>query len=166
MTRNVRELPHDLLAEKSLLGCLIIDGGGIDEISDLKLKQDDFYHPQYGTIFDAIIDLVGANKPIDYITVCSRLTEKGKLEEVGGQSAIMEIAEEQASSANIYAYGKVVKDKSSLRELVRTAMRVSEMGMDFKGDTQEFFQEVEASFFGLTNEAKLGKCKTQRLFEA
>jgi replicative DNA helicase len=157
MTRNVRELPHDLLAEKSLLGCLIIDGGGIDEISDLKLRQEDFYHPQYGTIFEAIIDLAGANKPIDYITVCSRLTEKGKLEEIGGQSAIMGIAEDQASSANIYAYGKVVKDKSSLRELVRTAMRVSEMGMDFKGDTQEFFQEVEASFFGLTNEAKAGK---------
>lgn len=152
----IKELPHDLLAEKSLLGCLLIDGLSFDDISDLKLKGVDFFHPQYGIIYDAIADLSGDNMPIDYVTLCSRLTEKGKIEEVGGQTAILELNEEVASAANIYHYGKTVKDKSSLREIVRTAYRVAEMGMSFEGKAQDYIQEVEASFFKLTNDAKSG----------
>ncbi len=153
---EVRELPHDLLAEKSLIGCLIIDGSSFDDISDLKLSSEQFFHPQYGIIFDAIADLALSNQPIDYVTVCSKLTDLGKLEEVGGQSFILEIVEDQASAANIYHYGKTVKDKASLREIVRTAMRVAEMGMNYKGKAEDYIQDVEASFFKLTNDAKTG----------
>lgn len=154
MDAPTRELPHDLLAEKSLLGCLIIDGNNYDEISNLKLEKEDFYHPSYGIIFDAITDLATTNRPIDYVTVCSMLKDRGKLEEIGGNGAVLEIVEDQVSAANIYHYGKVVKDKSSLREIVRTAQRVSEMGLNFTGDIDEFFEDVESSFFNLTNEAK------------
>lgn len=152
-----RELPHDLLAERSLLGCLIIDGESFDDISDLKLDQVDFYHPKYGSIFNSIKDLAMDNQPIDYVTVSSRLKELGKLEEVGGTTAITELVEDQASSANIYHYAKTVKDKSSLREIVRTSMRVTERGLNFQGKAEDFVQEVEASFFKLTNDAKSGK---------
>ncbi|MGB0452682.1 MAG: replicative DNA helicase [Bacteriovoracaceae bacterium] len=151
-----RELPHDLLAEKSLLGCLIIDNSAFDEIADLKLVAEDFYHPAYGKIFDAIQDLVLANKPIDYVTLCSKLSERGQLESLGGQSFIIEIVEEQASAAHIYDYAKIVKEKSSLRDIVKTAQRVADLGKTFSGKTEDFIQEVEASFFKLTNEAKSG----------
>ncbi len=153
---QVKDLPHDLLAEKTLLGCLMVDGRSYDQMSDLKLGGKDFYHPQFGLIFDAITNLTQANNPIDYITVCGKLTERGLLEKVGGQSAVLEIVEEQASTANIYHYAKIVKDKSSLREIVRTAFRVADMGMEYTGKTEDFFQEVESSFFKLTNDAKSG----------
>lgn len=152
-----RELPHDLLAEKSLLGCLLLDGESFDDINDLKLKGSDFYHPQYGMIFEAIADLVLSNQPIDYVTVSSRLTEMQNLDKVGGAAALTEIVEDQASSANIYAYGKNVRDKSRLRQIVRTAMQVSTRGMSFQGKTEEFIEEVEREFFKLTNEAKSGR---------
>lgn len=152
-----RELPHDLLAERSLLGCLIIDGQSFDDISDLKLQGSDFYHPKYGVIFEAIKDLAMDNQPVDYVTVSSKLNEVGKLEEVGGTSAITDLVEDQASAANIYHYAKTVRDKSSLREIVRTSMRVTERGLNFQGKAEDFVQEVEASFFKLTNDAKSGK---------
>lgn len=151
-----RELPHDQLAEKSLLGCLIIDNQSFDQISDLKLKGEDFYHPAYGKVFEAINELFIANRPIDYVTLSSKLAEKGQLESIGGQSFILDIVEEQASISNIYNYGKIVKDKSSMRTLVKTAQTVSEMGRTFTGDADEFLQEVESRFFKLTNEAKKG----------
>jgi replicative DNA helicase len=153
----MRELPHDLLAERSLLGCLIIDGQSYDDVADLQLESVDFYHPKYGIIFEAIKEMVASNLPIDYITVSSKLNEFGKLETIGGTEALTEILEEQASAANIYAYGKVVKDKSSLREIVRTAMRVSEMGVNYQGKVEDFIQDVESKFFKLTNDAKSGK---------
>lgn len=150
------EMPHDLLAEKSLLSCLILDSNAFDEISDLKMEGIHFYHPKYGIVFDAIKDLAFSRKPIDYITLCSYLQDHGKLEELGGQSFVMDITEDQVSSANIRHYGQVVKDKASLREIVRTAKRVADMGLSYSGNTEDFIQEVEASFFGLTNEAKSG----------
>jgi replicative DNA helicase len=154
MNKPTKELPHDLLAEKSLLGCLIIDGTSFDDVSDLDILREDFHHPTYGLIFDCVKDLYISNQPVDYVTICSKLTQLGKLEEIGGQSFILEIVEDQATSANVYHYGKIVKDKSSLRELVRTANRVSQMGMDFTGPVEEYVQEVESSFFKLTNKAK------------
>ncbi len=153
---QINELPHDLLAEKALVGCLIIDGSVFDEISNLKISPDQFYDPRYGIIFDVIMDLSLANRAIDYVTVCSKLAEKGKLEEIGGQSFVLTLVEDQASSANVYDYAKIVKDKHSMREIVRTAMRVAQMGMTFTGDADDFIQEVEASFFKLTNDAKSG----------
>lgn len=153
---KIKELPHDILAEKSLVGCLIIDGMAFDQIADLALKKDDFYHPQYGHIFDAIKDLVLDNVAVDYVTVCSKLTERGLLESIGGNEAILNIVEDQASTANVHLYAKTVKDKASMREIVRTAMRVADLGLNYGGKTEDYVQEVEASFFKLTNDAKLG----------
>jgi replicative DNA helicase len=153
---NVNELPHDLLAEKALIGCLIIDGNIIDEISNLKLTSSQFYDPRYGILFDVITDLSQGNRAIDYVTVCSKLQEKGKLEEIGGQSFVLTIVEDQASVANVYEYGKIVRDKASMRDIVRTAMRVAQMGLTYTGDAEDFIQEVESSFFKLTNDAKTG----------
>ena len=156
MSQSVRELPHDLLAEKSFLSCLLIDGQAIDEISDLSIKRGDFYHPQYGKVFEAVQDLAMANEPIDYVTVCSKLQDRGSLEGLGGQSFILELIEDQASSANIYHYGKSVKEKASVREIVRAAMRIVEAGTNFSGNADEFLQEVEEKIFHLTTDARVG----------
>ena len=150
------ELPHDLLAEKALVGCLIIDGTAYAEISNLKLTSAQFYDPRYGLVFDVITDLSLGNRAIDFVTVCNRLKDKGKLEEVGGESFVSSLTEDQASSANVYEYAKIVKDKHSVREIIKTAMRVVQMGMSYTGEADDFIQDVESSFFKLTNEAKTG----------
>lgn len=150
------ELPHDLLAEKALVGCLIIDGTAYAEISNLKLTSSQFYDPRYGLVFDVITDLSLGNRAIDFVTVCNRLKDKGKLEEVGGESFVSSLTEDQASSANVYEYAKIVKDKHSVREIIKTAMRVVQMGMSYTGEADDFIQDVESSFFKLTNEAKTG----------
>lgn len=151
---EAKELPHDLLSEKSLLGCLIIDTSAVDELSDLKIDKADFYHPQYGIIYESILDLNLSNQPVDYVTLTSKLSEKGKLEAIGGKKALLNIVEDQASSANVYTYGKIVKDKASLRKMIKTAARVVEKGMNFSGQMEEFVQEIEESFFKLTLDAR------------
>ena len=153
---NLNELPHDLLAEKALVGCLIIDGTAYAEISNLKISSANFYDPRYGLVFDVITDLSLANRAVDFVTVCNRLKDKGKLEEVGGESFVSALTEDQASSANVYEYAKIVKDKFSMREIIKTAMRVVQMGMNYTGEADDFIQDVESSFFKLTNEAKTG----------
>ncbi|MBT3235982.1 MAG: replicative DNA helicase [Bdellovibrionales bacterium] len=151
-----KELPHDILAEQSLLGCLVIDGQSFDEISDLRLVAKDFYNSAFGEIYKVIADMAMNNKPIDYVTLCSSLSDQGKLDSVGGQSRILEMVEDQASSANIYQYASIIKDKSNLRNIVRTAMRIADSGMSYTGKIEDFIADVEASFFRLTNDAKTG----------
>ncbi len=153
---NQNELPHDLLAEKALVGCLIIDGTSFDEISNLQLVGDLFYDPRYGRVFDVVRDLSLANRAIDFVTVCNRLKDQGKLEEVGGESFVSSLVEDQASSANVYEYAKIVKDKYSMREIIKTAMRVVQRGMNYTGEAEDFIQDVESQFFKLTNDAKTG----------
>lgn len=154
---NKNELPHDLTAEKALLGCLLIDNGSFDEISDVNLENTDFYHPLYGIIFQAIKDLYIEGMPFDIVTVASKLNDHGKLERIGGQSALVNICDEVGSSANVEYYAQLIKQKSVLREVIRTATRVVQTGTNFNGDVTDFLQEVEANFFKLTTQSKSNK---------
>lgn len=150
-------LPHDHLAEKALLGCLLVDSSSFDEVSDLRLDKDDFHHRRHGIIYEVVADLVAANAPVDYVSVHSKLNERGLLASVGGQSFLTEINEDQASAANVRHYAAVVKDKSSLRSIIRKAHQVAELGKTFSGDLGDFLQEVESAFFNLTNDARAGR---------
>jgi replicative DNA helicase len=123
----------------------------------VNVESSDFYHPQYGTIFHAIKDLYIEGLPFDIVTVSSRLNDLGKLEKMGGQSALVAICDDVGSAANVEYYGKLIKQKSMLREVIRTATRVSQTGISFSGDVEDFLQEVEASFFKLTTQTKTNK---------
>jgi replicative DNA helicase len=157
MAGPTNELPHDLGAEKALLGCLLIDQSSFDEISDVGVNQDDFYHPQYGIIYQAIKDLHIEASPVDIVTVSSKLNDHGKLEKVGGQTALVTICDEIGSAANVEHYARLIKQKAVLREVVRTASRVMQTGTNFSGDVDDFLQDVEASFFKLTAQSKNSK---------
>ena len=148
------ELPHDLLAEKAFLGCLLTDNSSFEEITDLGIVEQDFYHPRYGTIFSGVLELYNDNKPFDLVSICSKLTDMGKLEAVGGQASILELIEDTASSANIYHYGKILKNKAILRSIVRTSKRITQEGLNFVGDVEEFIDEVESSFFNLASQSR------------
>lgn len=161
------ELPHDLGAEKALLGCLLIDNSSYDEISDVGLDPVDFYHPQYGIIFQAVKDLHMEAMPFDIVTVASKLNDHGKLERIGGQTALITICDEIGSAANVEYYARLIKQKSTLREIVRNASRIAQTGTNFAGDVDEFLGEVEASFFKLTSQSKNNKMVSlkQALYE-
>ena len=166
-----KELPRDLLAEKSLIGCLVIDGRVFDEIIEFSLEKSDFYHNHYGLIFDGLKQLSDENKPIDYVTLSSKLDESGHLEVIGGNSTLLEIIEEEASIANASSYAKVVKEKSVLRQIIKTAMKVSQEGLSYNGKVDDFIQGVEAQFFNLTQDSrvegmkKLNSCLKDNLKE-
>lgn len=157
MSENRFELPHDIGAEKALLACILIDQKSFDEISDIALTKEDFYHPQYAIIFEALKDLHFESQPIDIVTVSSKLNDQGKLERIGGQSVLIAICDEIGSSANVEHYAKTIKQKAVLREVVRTATRVMQTGTNFTGDVETFLADVESSFFKLTAQSKTNK---------
>lgn len=148
------EFPHDLLAEKSLVACLLVDNSTFDDISDANLVSEDFYHSHYGIIFQAIRDQYMLGLPFDLITVSSRLSDTGKLEHIGGHSVLIELCDDLGSPANVYEYAKMIKEKSTLREVMRTAARIYSASTNIPGDVKSFLEEVESSFFKLTSQSK------------
>ncbi len=162
--KAVKEMPHDLLTEKSLLGCLLIDSSCYDMISETGLLETDFYDPKYQIIFKSIKDLHIDSRAIDYVSVCSKLSDMGRLEQIGGQSFVLQLIEDQASTVNVEHYARIVKEKSLMREVLRTASRVIESGSTHSGSVSDFMQEVEENFFKLTTESRKGGLRDLKTF--
>lgn len=162
--KGPQDFPHDLLAERALLGCLLVDGSSYDEITDLSLSKEDFFHPQHRLIFDAVKNLGDSNNPIEFNTLCSKLNDLGNLTKIGdtettAEHFILRLIEDQVTSANIGFYGKTVKEKALLRKIIRTAVQVAEQGMNFQGESKEFISDVESKFFQLTSEGQTNSMK-------
>ncbi|MBQ4899329.1 replicative DNA helicase [Paenibacillus sp. Marseille-P2973] len=113
------ELPHDLAAECSVLGAIIIEPEVIEHIEGM--QPEVFYHDGHQIIVRRMLELAGEGEPIDLVTLCSRLKDHGELEEIGGVSYLSRLANAVPTTANIESYVAAVKNKHVLREIIHTA---------------------------------------------
>ena len=113
-----RSMPNSLDAEQSVIGSMIIDKDAILTAMEM-LTSDDFYHKQYGILFDAMIELYSKGLPVDLITLQNKLKEKEVPEEISSLSYVKELLDAVPTSANIKYYAKIVKDNSMRRRLIR-----------------------------------------------
>ena len=113
-----RSMPNSLDAEQSVIGSMIMDKDAILTAMEM-LTRDDFYHKQYGILFDAMIELYSKGLPVDLITLQNKLKEKEVPEEISSLSYVKELLDAVPTSANIKYYAKIVKDNSMRRRLIR-----------------------------------------------
>ena len=138
-----RPLPHNLEAEQCVLGSILIDGAAINRVLEL-LTADDFYRGAHRKIFEAMVELDRASKPIDVLTLFDYLKSKGQLlEEVGGSTYITYLTEVVPSAANVAYYARLVKEKAILRRLVETAMGIVQEGVRDDVDVEQVLESSE-----------------------
>lgn len=111
--------PHSNEAEKGVLGSILIDKDAMLHVANL-LSSDDFYDPAHAIVFAAMQDLYARNRPIDSITVREVIDDQKKLDSIGGNQFLAELMTSVFSSANIFQYAQIVKNKSVLRKLIRS----------------------------------------------
>jgi len=114
---RLRQPPHSVEAERSLLGGLMLDQRAWDQIADA-VGVEDFYRADHRLIFDSVATLVERNQPPDAVTVSEQLQRQGQLEAAGGPAYIARLVEETPSAANIRAYAKIVREHAMLRQLI------------------------------------------------
>lgn len=146
---NLKVPPHSLEAEKSTLGSLLIDKEAIMKIADL-LAPDDFYHESHGQIYAAIFDLYDRRTPIDLLTLRNLLEERKQLEGIGGASYLASLAEEVPTSTHVYQYGLIVKNKSTLRKLIKAGNEITGLGFNETDPLEELLEQAEKSLFGVS----------------
>ena len=117
--------PHSNEAEQSLLGGLMLDEQAWDRIAD-KVTASDFYFPQHRIIFEVMSALANENKPLDIVTVSGAMSSRGILDRTGGNAYLAELVDRTIGTSNIVSYAEIVKDRSTLRQLIRVASEISE----------------------------------------
>lgn len=141
--------PSSVEAEKWVLGSILIDKDWIMQVSWL-IEPDDFYEPINGLIFRAMLDLFTKNKPIDLLTVREVLDDRQQLDKVGWNLYLVELTNEVFSSANIYQYAQIIKNKSVLRKLIKSWNEITLLGYDEETEINKLLERSEQSLFGIT----------------
>ena len=141
--------PHSTEAERGVLGSILLDKDGIIQVAGL-LVPEDFYDPSHGIVYSAMIDLYARNRPIDAITVREVIDDQKRLESIGGDIFLNDLMTSVFTSANIFQYAQIVKNKSVLRKLIRAGNEITQVGFDEVSETKDLLEKAEKSLFGVT----------------
>lgn len=151
--KNMRIPPHSIEAEQSVLGSMIMDHDAVIVASEILITSD-FYRPDHGQIFSAIMELYTAGNPIDLITIQDRLVQNGVLEQVGGLSYLVELANSVPTSAHIKQYAKIVQEKATLRKLIKVSTDISAKSYEGDEPLDNIMNFAEKSIFDVLQNKK------------
>ena len=149
---DVRMPPHNVDAEQSVLGALMLDKNAIIKVADF-VKIGDFYKDAHNMIYATMLDLYEDREPIDVLSLSNKLTEQKKLENVGGASYLASLVNSVPSSANITHYAKVVQKKAVLRRLIETASEITELGYNEAEDIEKVLDDAEQKLFAVSQKS-------------
>lgn len=141
--------PHNLEAEQSLLGSILIEKDAILRIADT-VQPEDFYRQIHTDIFIAIIDLFSKREPIDLLSLSNRLMEKGQLETIGGRSYLIELTSAVPTAAHINHYAEIVQKKATLRRLLVAAGEVTSLAFDQEDEIDDVLDKAEQKLLGVS----------------
>ena len=155
--------PHNLEAEKSVLGAVLLDERHLYAlVADEQLRPEHFYREQHGLVFAAMLKLHDRASRIDQLTVAEALRQDGQLEPVGGEGAIDELAGWVPAAGHARDYGRIVRDNALKRALLRATYEIQAQIGGRRGGGEELIEEAERLIFALRRDDVLSK---QRLLE-
>ena len=140
--------PHDLEAEQAVIGSMLTDSDAIVSSIEI-LKPEDFYRADNKIIYEAMLNLYNRSEPIDIITVKAELESMGRFEQVGGLEYLAELPDKVPTTANVQKYIKIVEEKSVLRNLIKTANEIIELGYNPTEDVEDIMDGAEKKIFDI-----------------
>ena len=141
-----RTLPHNLDAEKCVLGAILINNNAFNQAAEV-VDSGDFFRDAHRRIFEKIVSLTDRGQPVDLVTLTDDLTRSGEIDEVGGPAYISALTDGVPRSANVEYYARIVKEKSTLRRLITSANEVLSRAYDAEEDADLQLDEAERSIF-------------------
>jgi replicative DNA helicase len=140
--------PQSIEAERSLLGCLMLDKNAILKVVDF-LEPKDFYKKTHQEIYSAMVDIFEKGEPIDLLSVSTRLKEKGLLDEIGGNSYLTELINSVPTASHVTNYAKIVRKKRTLRDLIEASQEIGLMGYNETEDIDILLDQAEKRIFSI-----------------
>lgn len=142
--------PHNIEAEQATLGSLLINKDALIKIADV-VKADDFYVNKNQLIFEAMLDLYAKHEPIDILSLANRLIEKGQLDQIGGRSYLVSLANTVPTASNVTSYAEIVKKKSTLRRLIVAGQDIVREGYNEDEDLTTSLDRAEKALYSVSH---------------
>lgn len=141
--------PHNIEAEQSVLGSLLIDRDAIIRVASM-LKSDDFFHGANGTIYQAILDLYNRREPTDFVTLTDELGRRDRLDQIGGVAYLSSLLTAVPTSVHVEYYGKIVERTATLRRLIDAGAQIVSIGYRDSVDVEEALDSSEKVLFDVS----------------
>ncbi|GAW27524.1 replicative DNA helicase [Carboxydocella sp. ULO1] len=141
--------PHNLDAEQSVLGSMLLDQEAVFKAMEI-IRAEDFYRDAHRLIFEAICDLADRSEPVDIITVAEELQQRGQLDKVGGAAYIATLSGIVPTAANVEYYARIIREKSLLRALISAATRIAQLGYEGEAEAEEILMQAEKMIYDLS----------------
>ena len=150
--------PQNIEAEQAVLGAIFLNNDSLLTAIEY-LHVDDFYRHAHQLIFKAMLDLNDQGSIVDAVTVNDLLSKENKLDDVGGSSYIVELAESVPTASNIVHYAKIVQNNSILRKLIQTASNITEKAFNSEKDVDELLADAETEIMNISEHRETGNFK-------
>lgn len=147
----VRTLPHNLDAERSVLGAILIDNATFNVVAAV-LQPEAFFRDAHRRIFERMADLSERSQPIDFITLKEELARAGELDEVGGPAYLAALTDGVPRSTNAEYYAQIVKEKATLRALIFSANKILATAYEAEQEADLILDEAESSIFAVADD--------------
>ncbi|WP_280366456.1 replicative DNA helicase [Nocardia wallacei] len=146
-----RQPPHDMAAEQSVLGGMLLSKDAIADVVEV-VRPGDFYRPAHQAVYDAILDLYGRGEPADPVTVAASLDRRGELKRIGGPPYLVTLTQTVPTAANASYYAEIVAEKAILRRLVEAGTRIVQYGYAGSDgqDVAEVVDRAQAEIYEVT----------------
>jgi len=148
---NIRIPPHNLDAEKAVLGALLLSEDALGEIVDI-LKPVDFYEKSHQAIFESVLSLYAARQNVDVVTLSDQMKKQKTLDSAGGVAYLCTLVEFVATTSNAVYYANIVKERSVRRRLIEATLALTGKGYESETETSELLDEAERRVFELSSE--------------
>ena len=143
-----RALPHNLEAERSILGAILIRNDAFNVAAEL-IDADDFFRDAHRRVFDKMVDLNERGQAIDLVTLRDELSRSGDLDPVGGPAYISSLADGVPRSTNVEYYARIVKERATLRNLIAAANRIVAEAYAAREDASVVLDRAEQEIFSI-----------------
>jgi replicative DNA helicase len=138
--------PHDLEAERAVLGTILLDNGALSLVEST-LAAADFYHPAHGVLYEAIQALASRKEPVDVVTLAAELRARERLNTVGGAQYLGELTDAIATTAHVESHGRIVADLAGVRRMIEVAHEIVARGYGERGNAEAFLDFAAAKVF-------------------
>ena len=154
---EIRVPPHSAEAEQAVLGGLMLDNRMWDAIAD-RILATDFYRRDHQVIFEGIAELAAKSEPFDAVTLSEALEAKGLAEQTGGLAYLASLVRDTPSAANVRAYADIVRERSTLRQLISVGGEIAHSAYDPEGrEAGEILDEAERRVFEIAESRNKGR---------
>ena len=140
--------PHDAEAEQAVIGSMLTDKDAVMAAVE-KLKPNSFYREDNKLIFEAMINLYSTSQPVDLVTVKDELSSMGNFEKVGGFEYLVTLPDQVPTTANVQKYIDIVEEKWTLRELIKTANEIIDLGYNPTEEIEDIMAGAEKKIFDI-----------------